>query len=103
MATKRKSARKGAKRSKRGSGKRDLITPRGDKRYVRRTAKGKFTDSQDDVGRSLSRDVRKKAKRTTKAGHGDEGDRRRGSSAKRKRSSGGAKRKSGRKRATARK
>jgi len=55
---------------------RQLIEPHpGDKRYVRRK-KGKFTKSQDDVGRSLAADRRKKAKRTVKKGEGDRGDRR---------------------------
>ena len=56
--------------------KRELIEPNeGDKRYVRRDAKGRFTDSQDDVGRSLSQDVRKHAKTKAKPGQGDKGDR----------------------------
>ena len=42
---------------------RELIEPNSDKRYVRRK-KGKFSKSQDDVGRSLATDRRKKAKRT---------------------------------------
>ena len=103
MATRKKGARKGATRAKRGSGKRDLIAPRGDKRYVRRTGAGQFKSEQDNVSRSLSQDVRKKAKRTAKAGHGDEGDERRSSTAKRKRKTGGAKRKTGGRRATGRK
>jgi hypothetical protein len=54
---------------------RELITPRkGDKRYVRRKG-GKFTTSQDDVGRSLSGDRRKHAKSKVKRGEGDRGDR----------------------------
>jgi len=48
---------------------------KGDKRYVRRKA-GKFTRSQDDVGRSLAADRRKRAKRAVKSGEGDKGDRR---------------------------
>jgi hypothetical protein len=48
---------------------------KGDKRYVRRKA-GKFTRSQDDVGRSLAADRRKRAKRAVKSGEGDRGDRR---------------------------
>jgi hypothetical protein len=56
---------------------RELIEPhKGDKRYVRRK-KGKFTNSQDDVGRSLSADRRTKAKRVVKKGEGDRGDQRR--------------------------
>jgi len=55
---------------------RTQIEPRkGDKRYVRRKA-GKFTRSQDDVGRSLKADRRKRAKRAVKSGEGDRGDRR---------------------------
>jgi hypothetical protein len=54
---------------------RELISPRGDKRYVRRTASGKFKES-DDVGRSLSADRRKRAQKNTKRGQGDKGDRR---------------------------
>lgn len=56
---------------------RTLIEPnKGDKRYVRRN-KGKFTKSQDDVGRSLASDRRIKAKRKVKSGEGDRGDQRR--------------------------
>jgi hypothetical protein len=54
---------------------RELIEPHpGDKRYVRRK-RGRFTKSQDDVGRSLSADRRRKAKRVAKKGEGDRGDR----------------------------
>jgi hypothetical protein len=57
---------------------RQLIEPHpGDKRYVRRK-QGKFTKSQDEVGRSLSADRRKRAKKVAKKGEGDRGDRRRG-------------------------
>jgi hypothetical protein len=59
---------------KSGKGKRELIEPNGDKRYVRRDAEGKFTES-DDVGRSLSQDQRRDAKTTSEHGHGDKGDR----------------------------
>ena len=47
---------------------------KGDKRYVRRK-KGKFTKSQDKVGRSLAGDRRKHAKTKVKSGEGDRGDR----------------------------
>jgi hypothetical protein len=43
---------------------------------VRRNEKGQFKES-DDVGRSLSQDVRTKAKTVAKPGQGDRGDRRR--------------------------
>ena len=52
----------------------ELIEPhKGDKRFVRRK-KGKFTKSQDNVGRSLAADRRKKAKTVAKKGEGDRGD-----------------------------
>jgi len=56
--------------------KRELISPKGDKRYVRRNEAGQFKES-DDAGRSLSRDVRTKAAQTAPAGQGDKGDRKR--------------------------
>lgn len=60
--------------SKRKSGgKRELIKPNGDARYVRRDAEGKFKES-DDVGRSQAADRRRKSKKTVKAGYGDRGD-----------------------------
>jgi hypothetical protein len=55
---------------------RELIAPKGDKRYVRRGAKGRFKES-DDVGRSLPVDTRKKAKSVAKKGEGDRGDQKR--------------------------
>jgi len=54
--------------------KRELISPKGDKRLIRRDEKGRITES-DDLGRSLSQDVRKSAKTVVKSGHGDRGDR----------------------------
>ena len=56
------------------AGKRELIAPKGDKRYTRRDERGRFTE-QDDVGRSLSRDRRTRAKTRSKKGQGDKGDR----------------------------
>jgi hypothetical protein len=56
---------------------RTLIVPhKGDKRYVRRSKSGQFTDQQVNVGRSLSADRRSKAKTVAKKGDGDRGDRR---------------------------
>jgi hypothetical protein len=56
--------------------KRELIEPnKGDKRYVRRDEQGRFTDSQDDVSRSLSQDQKRDAKTKAKKGQGDRGDR----------------------------
>ena len=72
MVTKKKAA-KAKKATKKTSAKRELIAPRGDKRYVRRS-KGKFSES-DDQGKSLGRDVRQKARTKVKAGQGDKGDR----------------------------
>jgi len=57
-----------------GSGKRQLISPKGDKRYVRRDANGRFKES-DDQSRSLSRDRKEAAKSKVKLGYGDRGDR----------------------------
>ena len=82
MATKKKSSRaktsktgKTAKKAgRRAAAKRELIAPRGDKRYVRRSKTGQFTES-DDQGRSLGSDVRRKAKTRSKPGQGDKGDR----------------------------
>jgi hypothetical protein len=59
---------------KRRSAKRELIAPKGDKRFVRRDAQGQFKES-DDVGKSLSQDRRRRAARKAKAGQGDKGDR----------------------------
>jgi hypothetical protein len=58
------------------AGKRELIDTGTDKRYVRRNKKGQFKES-DDVGRSLSLDVRRKAKTVVKPGYGDRGDQKR--------------------------
>ncbi len=55
---------------------RELIDTGTDKRYVRRDDKGQFKES-DDVGRSLSQDVKKAAKKKVKLGQGDRGDQKR--------------------------
>ena len=59
---------------KRRAAKRELISPRGDKRYVRRGSHGEFRES-DDQGRSIAHDVRTRAKTKAKRGQGDRGDR----------------------------
>ena len=60
------------------SSKREKIEPHeGDQRYVRRDEQGQFTESQDDVGRSLSQDRRQHAETEAKPGQGDRGDRKR--------------------------
>jgi hypothetical protein len=59
--------------TKRGSGKRELIDTGNDKRFVKRNTNGTFKES-DDVGKSLSQDVKKHAKKKVKPGYGDKGD-----------------------------
>jgi hypothetical protein len=68
--------RKATKRAatKRKTAKRTLLKPKGDKRFVRRGAKGRFKES-DDVGRSLTQDRKRKATKKAKRGQGDRGDR----------------------------
>lgn len=66
----------GTVRKPAGGGKRELIAPNGDKRLVRRDERGRFEES-DDLGRSLSSDVRTHATHPAKPGQGDRGDRRR--------------------------
>ena len=63
-----------ARQPRKVSSKRELIDTGTDKRYVRRDEKGQFKES-DDVGRSLSQDIRRKAKTTVKSGQGDRGTR----------------------------
>jgi hypothetical protein len=59
--------------NRKAASKREEIDTGRDKRYVRRDDKGQFKES-DDVGRSLSQDVRKKAATKVPAGQGDRGD-----------------------------
>lgn len=73
MATKKTASAPAKKAAKAGSSKRELIAPNGDKRLIRRDAKGRIAES-DDLGRSLSQDVRKHAKKVVKPGQGDKGD-----------------------------
>ena len=66
-----------SKRSEIMAAKRESIEPHpGDKRFMRRDLAGQFSEV-DDVGKSLARDVRQKAKTITKPGQGDRGDRKR--------------------------
>jgi hypothetical protein len=60
--------------AKRASGKRELIKPKGDARFIRRDAQGRIRES-DDVGRSLKQDRARKSKTKVKSGYGDRGDR----------------------------
>jgi hypothetical protein len=80
MAAKKSKRKKSAPRksTRRKAAKRELIAPRGDKRYIRRDRRGRITES-DDQGRSLSTDRKRKAKKRAKPGQGDRGDRRRAS------------------------
>lgn len=52
---------------------RELIDTGRSKRFVRRDAAGQF-DDVSEVGRSLSQDRRRKAKRVVRSGEGDRGD-----------------------------
>lgn len=70
-AAKKSSAKKAPKRKAK---KRELIDTGRDKRFVRRDDQGQFKEV-DDVGRSLSQDRRRKAKKKVKSGQGDKGDR----------------------------
>ena len=81
--TAKKSAKKTAKKSPAKSaqkasmtayGKRTLIKPKGDARYIRRDPLGRIRES-DDVGRSLKQDRRTKSKKKARSGQGDRGDR----------------------------
>jgi hypothetical protein len=75
MSAKRTSKKTASKRaSRKSTSKRTLISPKGNKRYVRRNTKGQFNEV-DDVGKSLSADRRRKAKTKAKRGQGDKGDR----------------------------
>ena len=59
------------------SGKRELIEPKkGDKRFVRRDERGRFSEVVD-AGRSAAQDRRRHAKTESKPGYGDRGDRKR--------------------------
>src|SRR6185312_1702971 len=57
---------------KKSAAKRELIAPRGAKRYIRRDPAGRIKES-DDVSRSLSQDRRRKARTAAMPGQGDRG------------------------------
>ena len=71
-----KKSRKGAgtKRSRPAS-KRDLVRRPKASAYAKRTARGRFKET-DDVGRSQKADKPRKAKKTVRSGYGDQGDER---------------------------
>lgn len=79
MAAKKATGKKST--AKKSSARRTLIAPNGDKRYIKRDEKGRIKES-DDVGRSLSADATKRAKKTVKPGFGDQGDQKRTSKKK---------------------
>ena len=59
---------------KKTASKRELIEPtKGDKRFVRRKADGRFGKTVD-VGKSLAADQKRTAKKTVPKGQGDRGD-----------------------------
>jgi len=60
--------------SKRTSGKRELIKPRGSARFIKRDSQGQIKESVD-VGRSLRADRSSKSKTKVASGYGDRGDR----------------------------
>jgi hypothetical protein len=67
-------AKKSTATKKKSGSKREVIEPHaGDKRYVRRTATGKFGKTVD-MGKSLASDKRSKAKKKVPKGQGDRGD-----------------------------
>ena len=71
-SAKKSSASKSASRS--GSSKRATVDTGKNKMFAKRTARGRFKE-MDDVGHSLSTDRRQTAKKKTKSGFGDQGDR----------------------------
>jgi len=58
----------------RSTSKRELIDTGRTKMFGKRTAKGRFKE-MDETSRSLPADRRKKAKKKTASGYGDQGDR----------------------------
>ena len=73
MAALKKVAKKTARRK---AAKRELIDTGTNKLYVRRNRRGTSFKEVEDVGRSLSQDRRRKARKVAKRGQGDRGDRR---------------------------
>ncbi len=69
-----KAKKKSAKKAKRSSAKRDLVKGKNATMYAKRSATGRFKE-MDEQGRAQKSDRRTKAKRKTKSGYGDRGDR----------------------------
>lgn len=65
-----------ARKSKaRSAEKRDTVRTKRATFYAKRTTRGRFRE-MDEKGRSLKSDRRRAAKKTVRAGYGDQGDRR---------------------------
>jgi hypothetical protein len=64
-----------AKHSSRMPRKRERLELPHESRFIRRDERGRFTSAQVDVGNSLQRDRRQKAKADNPGGQGDHGDR----------------------------
>jgi hypothetical protein len=69
--------------ARRSTTKRELVNTGQDARYMKRSTSGRFKES-DDVGRSQRTDRRKAAKKTVASGFGDQGDRPRKRTAKKR-------------------
>jgi hypothetical protein len=80
--TTKRTTKKTASRA-RASQKRELIDTGSDKRFVKRGGSGRFRES-DDVGQSLTADRRRRAKTAVTSGFGDQGDRPRKRTAKKR-------------------
>ena len=74
MAKKAKSRKSAKTKAKRAKGKRDLVKGKNATMYAKRSGKGRFREI-DEAGKSQKADRRTKAKRKTKSGFGDRGDR----------------------------
>ena len=61
---------------KRSTGRRETLKSRKAAFFAKRTTSGRFKE-MDERGRSQASDRRRRAKKTTKPGYGDQGDRRR--------------------------
>ncbi|HXG88180.1 MAG TPA: hypothetical protein VNJ02_07585 [Vicinamibacterales bacterium] len=69
-----KSSAKKSGAKKRASAKRDTVNSPTATLYAKRSTRGRFTE-MDEKGRSLKADRTRKAKKKTKSGYGDQGDR----------------------------
>ena len=65
-----------ATKKKRSTSRRDTVKSKSATFYAKRTTMGRFK-RLDEKSRSLKADRRRRAKKTTRSGYGDQGDRRR--------------------------